>query len=107
MRGRLRKGTVHMAKQIEDAPMPIAINASVSACIEGPHPGALMMCRAQEPQLTVEARGAETRISRRSPSKKRRRPKIVLFESDLKKHQFYKKQSNAPEEFMNVSLKTS
>jgi putative transposase len=88
MRGRLRKGTVHMAQQIEEAPMPIAINAAVMPRTEGPQPGALMMRQAQEPQLTIEALRGDVNLPPLAVEE-RRRTKIVLFESDLEEAQTF------------------
>lgn len=83
MRGRLRKGTVQMSQQIEEAPMPTAINASALPAperIDGVAPGNLMMRQAEEPQRTIEALRGTAELP---TVEERRKSKIVLFESDL------------------------
>ncbi|MCK9420257.1 MAG: Mu transposase C-terminal domain-containing protein [Nitrospirae bacterium] len=88
MRGRLRKGTVHMAQQVEEAPMPIAINCSTGSQqaprIEGPQPGALMMRQSQERRNDIETLKAGPDIIEMMPTEEPApRLKLAMFECDL------------------------
>lgn len=88
MRARLRKGTLQQARQIEEAPLPIAVNAGAvpqqpaPQQVAGVAPGALMVQQAEAPTQTIESmRSTEL------PPLEEGRPKLklALFECDLEK----------------------
>jgi len=81
MRGRLRKGTIHQARKIEEAPMPIAVNAVMPNQLEGPRPGVLMMNAVAEVKPSIESMRGEVNLSAFIPVETEQ-SKIFLYECD-------------------------
>lgn len=89
LRGRLRKSTIDRSKQVEEAPLPLAVNGTAGAIGRSPdtfssaiQPGALMVQQARESENTIEALRGEIDLSQMMPEE-RRTADIKLFECDL------------------------
>ncbi len=104
IRGRLRKGTIAMAKQIEEAPVPIAVNMTALPIIDGPKPGALMMQQAEEKRNNIDIlkAGAKYTLADMMPEH-RKESKIFLWESDRQREEALQAETdNLPEQDENV-----